>query len=163
MSKPYYIGHRFTEVPAPPAVPCTRFNIWRGKDEHHREQSLQVRLENDGSVFICTEDKRHEASSPGLKVRHTSFDTAFEAFSLLVDKDKAKALVFALDLTIPQAEAFLMEPPTHAGPCTPESGCDALCMDRASAADGLGKLIKMREMFLKFAGINRSGMEDVSA
>lgn len=155
-SSAYRVNHECTTIPAPLPVPCTRFSVWRGRDEQHKDQSLQVRLESDGTVFICTEDKRPGSPSPGLKVRHTSFDTAFDVFNLIVDRERALALVFALDLAIHQAESFLMGPPTHNGPCTPESGCDALCMDRVHAANGMARFIPMREMFLKFAGINRA-------
>lgn len=36
--------------------PHRRFDVWKGRDEWHQELHVQVRLEEDGSVFLSTQE-----------------------------------------------------------------------------------------------------------
>lgn len=36
--------------------PYNRFDAWKGRDVWHKELSVQVRLEDDGSVFLSTQE-----------------------------------------------------------------------------------------------------------
>lgn len=66
--------------------PHTRFNVWRGKDVWNQKFSVQVRLENDGMVFLST-DQGHVNS---LQIAKITLEELHEVIRSVIEKHNPK-------------------------------------------------------------------------
>ena len=129
------IGWQSTDIPRPDPIPCTKFNVWCGRDAQHIKQAMQVRLESDGSVFMSTDDKRDGKSN--LLIKHMTFSAAFDLFRIITNKRLLGLVVTALDGAIRNLNDVLF--------------CEELKTDLGSIPDLVQDFASIRAMFEKLA------------